>query len=236
MTRVALVTGASSGIGLASARRLLDDGWRVVGLSRRDAPLNGSDYRQYHADLGDAKALERALDRLLADEPRIDALVACAGAGRFGGLEQHAATDIEALLHLNLGAPIHIARRLLPGMKRHGRGDLLFIGSEAALRGGRFGSVYAAAKSGLRGFTRALREECASAGLRVMLINPGMTRSPFYDDTYFTPGDDSDNALLPEQIAEAIGRMLDAAPNLVVDELNLTPLKKVVRKKRPSRG
>ncbi len=234
MNRTALVTGSSSGIGLAIAQRLLEDGWRVIGLSRRAAPLAASGYRSLRADLGDPRALEQALDELLATEAAIDALIACAGAGRFGALEQLAAADIDAQLQLNLAAPIRIARRLLPGMKRRGRGDLLFIGSETALRGGRYGSVYTAAKSGLRGFTRALREETASAGLRVMLINPGMTRSPFHDHADFAPGDDPANALLPDQIAEAAVSMLNTAQNLVVDELNLSPLKKVVRKKRRS--
>lgn len=231
--RGALVTGASKGIGRAIAGRLLDTGWRVIGLSRT-APEDLLDHDGYHhayADLLDPGALQAALDEILASEAGLDTLVNCAGAGWFGSLEQHSPRHVLDILQLNLNAPILITRKLLPAFKTRKRGDLLFIGSETALRGGRYGAVYTAAKTGLRGFTRALREETASAGIRVMLINPGMVRSNFYDHTHFTPGKHEDNAIKPEQIADAALLALDSARNCVIDEINLTPLKRVVEKK-----
>ncbi len=232
--RTALVTGASKGIGRAIAKRLLDAGWRIIGLSRgTDATLSKhARFRTVHTDLLDPNALDTATREILNSETGLDTLISCAGAGRFGSLEQHANRHILDILQLNLNAHILIARQLLPVFKTQGRGDLLFIGSEVALRGGRFGSVYAAAKTGLRGFTRALREETANAGIRIMLINPGMTRTGFYHQTGFTPGDDTDNALLPRQIADAAWLALGSKQNCVFDEIDLTPLKRVVKKQR----
>ncbi len=228
-----LVTGASKGIGQAISRRLLDTGRRVIGLSRNapESLLGHAGYRHIHTDLLDPDTLQAALDEVLSSETVLDTLVSCAGAGWFGSLEQHSSRHVLDILQLNLNAHILIARQLLPAFKTRKRGDLLFIGSEAALRGGRYGSVYAAAKTGLRGFTRALREETASAGIRVMLINPGMVRTDFYDHTHFTPGRHDDNALLPEQIADAVMLALNSERNCVIDEINLTPLKRVVVRK-----
>ena len=108
-------------------------------------------------------------------------------------------------------------------MRRRGRGQLLFIGSESALEAGRKGALYSAAKFGLRGFSRALREDCARDGLRVSLINPGMVRSPFFDGLDFAPGAAAENAITVDEIADTIWQLLQTSTNIVIDEINLSP-------------
>ena len=102
------------------------------------------------------------------------------------------------------------------------------MGSEAALTGTAQGSLYCAAKFALRGLAQALRAECARAGIRVTLVNPGMVQSPFFDELDFRPGPEPDNYILPEDVAEVIVQALTARDGTVLDEINLSPQKKVI--------
>ena len=108
-------------------------------------------------------------------------------------------------------------------MRRRRRGQLLFIGSESALQAGRKGAVYSAAKFGLRGFCQALRDDCARDGLRVSLINPGMVRSPFFDELEFAPGEAPENAITVDELADLIWQIVQTSADIVIDEVSLTP-------------
>jgi 3-hydroxy acid dehydrogenase/malonic semialdehyde reductase len=223
-SRSALVTGASSGIGLAISQRLLSEGWQVFGFSRRGtaAGLDCDGFTPLAVDLADHDALQGMLKKLLA-EHQIDCLVHAAGEGHFGSIEQFSVAQIEASLRVNLSSAMVICRALLPGMRRRGSGRLVFIGSESALTAGRKGALYCAAKFGLRGFSLALREDCAADGIRVSLVNPGMVRSPFFDTLDFAPGEKPENAIEVEDVAEVVWGILNASRDIVIDEINLSP-------------
>lgn len=223
-TRTAMITGASSGIGLATASLLLDQGYRVVGISRRGGvpQLESDCFIPVALDLGTTGALEAKLAGLVA-EYDFDCLIHAAGQGHFGSIEQFSVAQIEASLRLNLTSALVICRSLLPAMRRRGRGQLLFIGSEAALDAGRKGALYSAAKFGLRGFCQALREDCASDGIRVSLVNPGMVRSPFFDALDFAPGAGVENAIAVADVARILWQILQSSSEIVIDEINLSP-------------
>ena len=145
-----------------------------------------------------------------------------------GYLEQLSVADIEHTLAVNLLSHILLTRLCLPVMKQQpGTSDVVFIGSEAALQGGREGSVYCASKFGLRGFAQSLRQECAKSGVRVSLINPGAVRTAFFDELHFEPGDREENAILPEDVAAAVLSVLEMRAGTVVDEINLSPMTRV---------
>ena len=148
--------------------------------------------------------------------------------GRFGHLEQFSYAQIRELLDLNFTSQAFTVRAFLPRMKRSGCGDIVIIGSEAALRGSRKGSLYCASKFALRGFSQALREEASSAGIRVCLVNPGMVRTPFFDELDFEPGDAPDQHVLPEDVAAVVCSVLQAREGTVIDEINLSPQKRVI--------
>jgi short-subunit dehydrogenase len=231
MKRTVLVTGVSSGIGQAVARRLLADDHVVVGISRsvRDELFGNRNFRGFRIDLSDLERLPARLDEILERAPGIDAAVFCAGRGRFGSLEEFSFDQIRELMDLNFTSQAFIARSLLPGFKRNRSGDMIFIGSEAALQGRRKGTVYCASKFALRGFTQALRDECGQAGVRVTLINPGMVNTAFYRELGFAPGESPRNAIEPGDIAELVLSIFSLRPETVVDEINLGPLTKVIR-------
>ena len=228
--RTALVTGASSGIGRAVSEALLRGGWRVIGVAR-DFTKFACDHEHFTAvslDLSRLDELPRHLDGLSRKHDGVDAIVCSAGRGRFGHLEQFSYGQMRELLDLNFTSQAFVVRAFLPRLKAAGRGDIVIIGAEAALRGTRKGSLYCASKFALRGFSQALREETAAAGVRVCLINPGMVRTGFFAELDFAPGKDPDNYILPEDVAAAVIGALAARAGTVVDEINLSPQKRVI--------
>jgi short-subunit dehydrogenase len=234
MPRTLLVSGASSGIGRAIARRLLERGETVIGVARdfTKSPMEEPRFHPIPLDLARLDALPGALSAIAERFPELDGLICCAGAGRFGSLEEFSYAQIRDLVDLNLTSQLFLARAFLPRMKRRGRGDLILMGSEAALAGGRRGAVYSATKFALRGLAQSLRQECAGAGVRVSIVNPGMVQTGFFAGLDFAPGEGEDQHLEPEDVAEAVVQVLAMRPGAVIDELNLTPRKRVLRFRR----
>ena len=234
LKRTVLVTGASSGIGRAVARQLLQQGHTVIGVSRDCSKFTKTmdNFSSMQLDLSRLNDIPLQIRQLQQQFPEIDAVVFSAGMGRFGSVEEFSYPQIEALMTVNFTSQVFLTKAVLPDLKRKSHSDLIYIGSEAALKGSRKGAIYCASKFALRGFTQALREECAGSNLRVCLINPGMVKTSFFDQLSFEPGEHESNALLPEDVAAAVAYVLESRPQMVIDEINLSPLNKVVRFKK----
>jgi len=232
--RTILVTGASSGIGRAVSRRLLQQGHKVIGSSRKISRFEVSHpaFFPLELDLAQLKDVELVGKRLQKDFPELDAVIFAAGYGLFGGLEQCSFAQIERLLTVNFTAQAFLTRALLPQLKKKHHCNLIYIGSEAALKGSRNGSIYCASKFALRGFTQALRDECGKTGVRISLVNPGMVNTAFFETLSFSPGRQPEQALQADDVADAIAYILDAGPYCAVDEINLSPLNKVIEFKK----
>ncbi|MCU7922570.1 MAG: SDR family oxidoreductase [Candidatus Thiodiazotropha sp. (ex Dulcina madagascariensis)] len=231
--RKLLVTGASQGIGGAITRRLLNDGHRVLGIGRDFSgwsELPGLE--SIILDLSDLDSLPTRFDEIIRAHGDLDGVILNAGYGRFGSLEEFSYRQIRDLVNVNLLQHLFIARAVLPHLKRSNRGDIILIGSESALAGGRKGAVYSACKFAIRGFAQSLRAECSGSGIRLCLINPGMVDTGFFDSLDFAPGDAPENHLRPDDIAETVSLVLQAHPGTVFDEINLNPLKKVIQFKK----
>ncbi len=230
--RTILVTGASRGIGRGITMHLLERGYQVVGLSRNPGISGaGERYQAVSCDLSDLDTIGTVMKEVIAHFPDLDGLVSNAGVPAFGHIEQYAVAEIERLIHYNLTSHLVLARATLPHFKRLRRGDLVVMGSESAVSGGKQGAVYCAAKFGLRGMAQALREECAPNGVRVSLINPGMVRTSFFDQLQFEPGPDPTNVVTVQDIAATVETVLSAAAGTVFDEIRINPLKRVVQRK-----
>ncbi len=232
--RTILVTGASSGIGRAIARNLLQQGHHVIGVSRDSAKFTRppDNFSPLQLDLSRLNDIPQKIRELEQTFPEIDAVVFCSGRGQFGSVEEFSYAQIEDLMILNFTSQAFLVRALLPSLKRKAHSDLIFIGSEAALKGSRKGAVYCAAKFAVRGFTQALREECGKSNVRVCLINPGMVKTAFFEQLSFEPGADQSNFIEPEDIAETVSYVLNSRAQIVIDEINLSPLNKVVKFKK----
>ena len=229
--RVLLVTGASSGIGRAVAKKLLAQGHRVIGTSRDCGQFKNqhSNFFPFEMDFSQLDQIPDKLKQLQKSHPSLDGIIFSAGYGQFGSLEQFSFSQIEQLMTVNFTSQAIITRALIPELKRKPQSNLIYIGSEAALKGSRKGAVYCASKFALRGFTQALREECGTSSVRVSLINPGMVKTDFFESLSFQPGNDKTHSILPEDIAETVSFILNSNHNIVIDEINLSPANKVIQ-------
>jgi len=224
-----IVTGSSRGIGAAIVEMLLEQGAKVLGLSRTNGEIDHNNYLHYKVDFNQTKELEGKLKAFIKTIDDIDGIICSAGVGRFGGIEQFSFAQMQSMMNVNFLSQACLVRLVLPKLKQRDRSDIVFIGSEAALEGSKNGTMYCASKFAVRGFTQALREECGKSGVRVSLINPGMVKTSFFDELNFEPGDNEDNYIEPQDIAECIKLILSARSGTSFDEINLSPLKKVIK-------
>jgi NAD(P)-dependent dehydrogenase (short-subunit alcohol dehydrogenase family) len=176
---VAIVTGASSGIGRATAIRLADTGWLVVIVARRASHLTalkdqikarGGTAVSVVADLAKLKDIENVVTQAQVVGGRVDALLNIAG---IGGMNQVMTPDddVQRMIATNLLAPIRLMRAVIPIMQAQGGGTIVNVGSvkgEIAI-----GGIYSATKFGLRGLTDSVRREIAGTGIRISLVEPG---------------------------------------------------------------
>jgi len=171
-----LVTGASSGIGEATARRLTKAGAEVLALGRNRPAL---------ALVGEpivCDLLDRGqIDAAAAEAGPVDVLVNNAGFGCFGPLHELDPDVLERLVRVNLLAPVLLTRALLPGMLARGRGHVVNVGSIVGLVGGRDEAGYASTKGGLAAFTESLRQELDATPVRVSLVTPGAIATAFFE-------------------------------------------------------
>ena len=226
-----LVTGSSSGIGYEITLKLLGLGAKVIGIARNHdrSKIENKNYTTYKCDVSAHQKLEILLKQILKKHPQINCFISNAGFGDFGPLENFSTLQIKNFIATNLTSHIVMTKLLLPHFKRIKIGDIIFIGSEAGLLGAKNGSLYCTAKFGLRGFSEALSKDVANKNIRVSIINPGMIRTNFFENLNFEPGNDEENAINIRDISSTVVYILDLSRNTVVDEINLSPLKKAIK-------
>jgi short-subunit dehydrogenase len=179
---IALVTGASSGIGLELARLLAARGHDLVLVARR-----GDKLQELAAELGPERVtvvvadLGRpgAVDAIVAAAPRVDVLVNNAGVGGFGPFSESDPAAVQAMIQLNVASLVDLTRRYLPAMVAQGSGGVLNVASSAAFQPGPLMAVYYATKAFVLSFTEAVAEEVRGSGVKVSALCPGPTASGF---------------------------------------------------------
>lgn len=229
--RKVLVTGSSDGIGRSITLSLLKSGAKVIGLARDHSKFNPEtkDYIKYKTDFSNEEILLNTIAKIIKEHKDLDCLVSNAGFGKFGTLETFSTKEINDFIFTNLTSHMILTNKILPHLKKIRKGNIIFIGSESALKGGKNGSLYSAAKFGLRGFSQSIREESCSKNIHVSLINPGMVRTSFFNNLDFMPGEDKSNAIEPDDIGKIIIDILSTRNGSVIEEINLSPLKKVIK-------
>lgn len=176
--RVVLVTGASSGIGLACVRRLAGLGHAVFGASRRPGP-DGIGVEFLAMDVDEEISVRSGLTRVLDREGRIDAVVNCAGFGLAGAVEDISIEEARAQFETNFFGTVRVCRAVLPVMRGQGSGIIVNVSSLAGLAAIPFQAYYSASKFALEGLTEALDMEVRPYGVRVVLVEPGDFRTGF---------------------------------------------------------
>ena len=175
--RVVLVTGASSGIGRASADRLAKGGWTVVGASRRGS--SGPTWTGLVMDVDDDASVRAGVAQVLAQHGRLDAIVLSAGWGLAGSVERTPLADGKAQLETNLWGAARVIQAALPAMRARQGGRIVLISSLAGVVSIPFQAFYSASKFALEGLGEALAYEVAPFGIHVTMVLPGNVLTDF---------------------------------------------------------
>ena len=179
MSRTAIVTGASSGIGRAVAAELVKKDCKVYGFSRRSSSTEG--VRCIACDITDEKSVSDAVARVISEAGRIDILVLCAGMGISGAVEFTDEKDSCRQIEINLFGTDRVARAVLPHMRKQQSGNIVIISSVAAVAAIPFQTWYSVSKAALNTYSLALANEVRPYGVKVCAVMPGDIRTGFTD-------------------------------------------------------
>lgn len=178
---VALVTGASSGIGLATAQSLVKAGYRVYGTSRKPV-ANRPGITMLICDVTDKASVEAAIAEILQQAGRIDLVVNNAGIGLLGGAEESSIDQAQRLFDVNLFGVARVVNAVLPVMRKQKSGRIVNMSSILGLIPSPYNAFYAATKHALEGYSESLDHEVRNFGIRVVLVQPGVTRTSFEEN------------------------------------------------------
>lgn len=223
--RTVLLTGASRGIGAATAKMLAELGARLVRISRSPMPeLAGA--IDFQCDLADARSRGETLARIASDLGTPDAIVSNAGAFLLAPVEETSDDLLREQVAINLEAPFAIARTFLPLMRERGAGRHILLGSISDTRAFPGNAAYSASKFGVRGMHEVLLEEYRGTGVLCTLISPGPTDTTVWDP--FDPDQREGfthrvDMLRPHDVADAVAWVLTRRAGVAVESLRINP-------------
>lgn len=191
---VALVTGASSGIGRVTASTLQNAGFRVFGTSRRASSERSDSLTMLTCDVTDDASVAKLVNDVLSNAGRIDLLVNNAGLGLLGAAEESSISQAQALFDVNVFGVFRVTNAVLPVMRRQGSGRIVNLSSVLGLIPAPYSALYASTKHAIEGYSESLDHELRSFGIRVALVEPAYTRTSF-----------EENLAKPDQLLDVYG-------------------------------
>ena len=212
MSKVAIVTGASSGIGLAVTRQLLQKGFTVYGVSRRGTSAEG--VIPLVAEITDENAVKAAIDSVFEKEGRIDLLINNAGAGISGPIEFTAQEEMKWQMDVNFYGQVYCVKAVLPYMRKQGSGRIVCTSSVAAVMSIPYQSFYSCSKAAVSNMVLALRNEVRNFGIQVCAVMPGDTKTGFTDAR---KKDDSGNGVYTHNEAAVVAMEKDERGGMTPD-------------------
>ena len=230
---VAVVTGASSGLGTHFSRSLIDRGAAVYGLARSVDKLEaiqddlGDAFRPLPCDVCEEEQVADAFATVREDGGRIDVLINNAGLGQFGPVDDLPLEKWDVQMDTNLRGVFLCAREAVPTMREQNEesgfgGHIINIASIAGLLGNPNLTAYNASKFGVRGFSESLMKEVRDDGIRVTCMYPGSVETSFFD---VAGVDMTDNPLQPEDVSATVMHVLESPANHLISEVVLRPLR-----------
>lgn len=230
MKNAAIITGASSGIGLEISKVLCSLDYEVFGIGRNfDNAFTENHFHKIVCDLLDTEKLCAAVKEISAQN-RVTVLVNNAGTAYYGLHEELNVKKIQQMVRTNLEAPMILTCSLLRDLKKN-KGYVINISSVTATGTNPHGCAYGATKAGLSSFSHSLFDEARKYGVKVVTISPDMTKTNLYRNANFREGDEPESCLLPEEVAQAVEYVLSRREGLVVSDITLKPqLHRITRK------
>src|SRR3954463_14440616 len=186
-SKVALVTGASSGIGEATAERLVAAGYKGFGTTRRGGSAGQRSFEMLTLDVTSDRSVEAAVAQVMRSAGRIDVLVNNAGFGVApAGAEESSIDQARSIFETNFFGVVRVTRAVVPHMRRHGSGRIINIGSVLGFLPMPYGALYSATKHAIEGYSESLDHELRTRGIRVSVIEPAYTKTRF-DANFLEP-------------------------------------------------
>jgi NAD(P)-dependent dehydrogenase (short-subunit alcohol dehydrogenase family) len=217
---IALVTGASSGIGKATAERLSAAGYTVYGTSRRATRADQQPFAMLSLDVTQDESADAAVAEVIRREGRIDLLVNNAGFSVApAGAEESSIAQAQAIFDTNFFGMIRMIRAVVPHMRHQGSGRIINIGSVLGFLPMPYGALYAASKHAVEGYSESLDHELRTRGIRVSVIEPAYTRTQF-DANFLEPDSKLDEYReIRAAVAEKTKQLVEAGdkPGVVAD-------------------
>lgn len=221
--KVAIVTGCSKGIGLATVLALLDSGVKVAGWSRTAPDLRHDNFKFYAVDVRDIDSVNDGYNATVKDFGEdIAILVNNAGLGYGALIEEMPVEEWIQMFETNVNGMFFCSQMVIPQMKAMGEGHIVNIGSIAGTTGTEKLAGYCGTKFAVRGISQAMYKELRDYGVKISLLNPGSVQTPFFDGIDFLQV--NENMMKAEDIADAILYLLQTSVNLHPVELELRPL------------
>ncbi|MDD5794565.1 SDR family oxidoreductase [Clostridium sp. HCP1S3_B4] len=227
----AIVTGASSGIGLSISKELLNLGYKVYGLGRdfSKSNLDNNNFIKLESNLMDINSLVTKINEIKKSND-IKILVNNAGVGYFSPHEELNPKKIHEMVTINLEVPLVLSQILLRTLKKN-KGYIINISSIEAKKSSAHGCAYGATKAALSHFSSSLFDETRKYGVKVITIHPDITKSNFYRNSNFKEGANDDSFLMPEEIASAVAMAISQRDNLVITDITIRPQKFNIQRK-----
>ena len=233
MKKVILVTGASSGLGLATSMALAAEGHTVYGVSRSINRVKGAAFNTLEMDVTDDISVNNAIAKIMNTEGKIDVLVNNAGNGITGPLYSMPVEIAKKQFEVNFFGVIRVSSAVLPGMIKAKQGMVINISSLAGLFGLPYQGLYAASKFAIEGYSESLRMELQNTGVKVAVVNPGDFKTDFTGNREKTPFT-MDNPKLKAEFEAAVAAMekdesIGASPDKLAAQIC-----KIVIKSKPA--
>jgi 3-oxoacyl-[acyl-carrier protein] reductase len=227
---VVVITGASSGIGAASARAFSERGASVVLAARSTDDLKqvhgslqkGSDVLVVPTDVRDEKQVRNLVDRTIERFGRIDVLVNNAGFGVFREVVDLSIEEFDSVVNVNLRGAFLCLKYVLPHMYSRMSGTVVMISSVAGRHGFANGGAYCASKFGVMGLTESVFQEARTRNVRVIALTPGSVNTPFFDKAGTVPPN-RERIIQPEDVAETILHAVSLPDHTLIRELDIRP-------------
>jgi NADP-dependent 3-hydroxy acid dehydrogenase YdfG len=232
LSRVALITGASRGIGAATAKSFAEAGWDLQLLARSSQELNAvADHCRSHGvrvtsrcvDFADPGAIAPALEHLVAEAGTPGLVINNAGVALTAQLTSTSLEQWQWLLQLNLTSVFQVCLALVPAMRTQGGGLIINLNRHAARRSFPEWGAYCTSKAALEAFSRCLAEEERGHGIRVSTLTLGAVNSPLWDTPTVQASFDRDAMLPVEHVASTLLHMAQQPPQLLLEDLTLMP-------------
>lgn len=226
--KIAIVTGASSGIGAEFSRKLVEEGAKVYGLARSLDQLKklqdilGGSFLPVELDVTDYEKITNWTDNTFSKKISPDILINNAGIGIFGPVDELKTEDWEKMINVNINGIFYLTRQIVPFMKSSGsHSHIINISSVAGLLGNPNLSGYNASKFAVRGFSEALFKELRYDKIKVSCMFPGSIATSFFDKA---GAQTHENMMQPEDVANTLMHLLKTPDNMLINEITMRPL------------